>query len=460
MVRYTLLLAIAFVYFNNLGLNQVWQPNEAFYAYGAREMLRTGDFITPVYNGEIRLNKPPMTYWITALSFMIFGVNELALRLFQAVLGLGTGVLTYLIGRRLFDKRSALFSAVILLSSFLFVANSRYTSPEVILTFFTTLTLFLWLEGYSTRNNTLIVLAFVSSALGVLTKGPVGFVMPALIVFTYLLLTDRRELLRPVYYLGTLVTVLISGWWYLYQLLENGDVFVHVFFKENVKRVYGLESDPVYYYLLDVPVSFLPYSFLIYPALIWSLGRRNSVFPMVWFLSFFIVFSLVKMKLPVYILPAYPAMALLTGHFLTEAKSMAITLSLLVLGFLQITAMWAGGFLFKPDVAVLLPLSLLAVVPLVFKELRLFPAYCGVALLIFISSSLLPLVEEKRPYRDIGEEIKRIDPRRELKTYEIGKFHENLPFYADRVILRREPSEGPAILLSARVPKGCRVVKS
>ncbi|MDQ7082466.1 MAG: phospholipid carrier-dependent glycosyltransferase [Aquificota bacterium] len=102
MVRYTLLLAIAFVYFNNLGLNQVWQPNEAFYAYGAREMLRTGDFITPVYNGEIRLNKPPMTYWITALSFMIFGVNELALRLFQAVLGLRDG------GSDLPDRKEAL----------------------------------------------------------------------------------------------------------------------------------------------------------------------------------------------------------------------------------------------------------------------------------------------------------------------------------------------------------------
>ncbi|MDQ7082464.1 MAG: hypothetical protein Q9N34_05530 [Aquificota bacterium] len=98
-------------------------------------------------------------------------------------------------------------------------------------------------------------------------------------------------------------------------------------------------------------------------------------------------------------------MALLDRTFPHRGKKQDDHLPLLVLGFLQITVMWAGGLLFKPDVAVLLPLSLLAVVPLVFKELRLFPAYCGVALLIFISSSLLPLVEEKRPYRDIGEEI-------------------------------------------------------
>ncbi len=451
---------LLFVYFHNLGLNQVWQPNEAFYAYGAKKMLDTGNFLTPEFNGEVRLNKPPMTYWVVALSFAIFGVNEFALRFLHAVLGLGTGVLTYLIGKEITDRSSALLSSVVFLTSFLFVANSRYASPEVVLTFFITLTLYLWLKGYRKKNDLITLLSFVSSAMAVLTKGPVGFVMPALIVFVYLLITDRKEILRPIYYIGSLLTLVLSGWWYLYQLFENGEVFTEVFFKENIKRVYGLEADPFYQYFIDIPVSFLPYSFLVYLALPRSFRDRGLLFPVVWFLSFLVVFSLVRMKLPVYIMPAFPAMALITGAFLNCPAGLSLKVSLLTLGFLQIVAMWAGGFMFGGDLVLLLVLTGVGLLPLFFKDLRLFPAYGGSAFLIFVSTNLLPLVEAHRPYRQIGAEIRKLDPGGKLRTYEVGKFHENLPFYAGRVILRGVPREGPAILLTPEVPEGCEVLKS
>ncbi|HIC97866.1 MAG TPA: glycosyltransferase family 39 protein, partial [Aquificaceae bacterium] len=260
MPNFGLFVAVAFLYFYNLGVNQVWQPNEAFYADASKNMLKSGDFLTPVYNGELRLNKPPLTYWLTALSFSLFGVSELTLRLFQALAGLGTGLITYMIAKKLSDNDTAQLSFLILTLSFQFIANARYTSPEVLLTFFITLSLYLWILSYERKDSFLFFLALTSSALGVLTKGPVGFLIPAGVVFTYLLFRDRRELLKVKYYLGTLYVMVISGWWFAYQYLVNGGEFVEVFLKENVKRIYAMRQDPIYSYVLDVNWSFLPYS--------------------------------------------------------------------------------------------------------------------------------------------------------------------------------------------------------
>jgi 4-amino-4-deoxy-L-arabinose transferase and related glycosyltransferases of PMT family len=94
MAIYLLVILSLLIYFFNLGAFQVWQPNEAFYADASRRMLETKDFITPIYNGEVRLEKPPLTYWLVSLGFYIFGVNEFALRFFHALLGLGTGLLS------------------------------------------------------------------------------------------------------------------------------------------------------------------------------------------------------------------------------------------------------------------------------------------------------------------------------------------------------------------------------
>ncbi len=453
MLRYVLILAVVFLYFHNLGLNQVWQPNEAFYADASKNMLRTGDFLTPIYNGEPRLNKPPMTYWLTALSFLIFGMNEFALRFFQVIAGLGTGLITYLMAKRLTGGTPALLSFLALTLSFQFIANARYTSPEVLLSFFVTLALYLWYLSYERKSDLLFFLALTSSVFGVLTKGPVGFLLPAGIIFIYLLLTDRRELLKIKYYIGTLYVALASGWWFLYQYMVNREIFLEVFIKENIKRIYALQRDPIYFYALDIPVSFLPYSLIFYIALLWTLKsrRRELLFPLVWFLTVFVLFSLVKMKIPVYIMPAFPAMAIITGAFLSSGdyKRVLIPVSMF-LTFLMVIAVWVGALMFKVDLFTLLLCTLIGLFPLLRKDFRLAPATAGFSLLLYLSSVLLPLVEGHRYYREIGKAIREIDPAGTVKTYEIGAFHHNLPFYADRVIVRDakpEDIEGRAIVL-------------
>ncbi|MFN3814110.1 MAG: ArnT family glycosyltransferase, partial [Aquificaceae bacterium] len=188
---YFLLLFIPFLYFINLGLPQVWIPNESFYADASRHMLESFDFLTPYYNGQLRLAKPPMTYWIVSLGYAIFGINELGLRFFHALLGLLVGLLTFLLSKEVLkDTKTSLFSMLILLTSFQFFANARYASPEVPFVFFITLSLYLWLLGYKRGNTLLIFLAFLSSSLAMLVKGPAGFFIPASVVFLYLILNN------------------------------------------------------------------------------------------------------------------------------------------------------------------------------------------------------------------------------------------------------------------------------
>ncbi len=464
MLRYLLFLSVVFLYFFNLGLNQVWQPNEAFYADASKNMLKTGDLLTPIYNGELRLNKPPMTYWLTALSFFLFGVNEFALRFFQALAGLGTGFLTYLLARKFSGDRAGLYSFLALTLSFQFIANARYTSPEVLLSFFITLTLYLWFLSYERRSGLLFFLALVSSSCAVLTKGPVGFLIPAGVIFVYLLITDRREVLKPKNYLGTLFVLLTGGWWFLYQYLVNREAFLEVFLKENIKRVYAPQGDPIYLYALDINVSFLPYSFIFYIALLWVLRyrRRELLFPLVWFFLVFITFSLIKMKLPLYIMPSFPAMAVVVGAFLSDGGwRRSLVPSSVFLTLLMTLAVWVGALMFKVNILFLAIATVLSLWVLIGRKFALAPAVAGFGLLLYLSGVLLPEVDRYRPYRDIGLRIREIDPSGEFRTYELGAFHHNLPFYADRVIVRNVPPDKiktPAIALVRDELTGCKPI--
>ncbi len=455
---YLFFLCVALIYFVNLGLNTVWIPNESFYADASRRMLESKDFLTPVYNGELRLNKPPMTYWLTALSFALFGINEFALRFFQAVLGLGTGVIAYLLGRRLCDEKTGILSFLALSLSLQFVANARYTSPEIPFVFFITLTLYLWFRGYEEKRNVFIYLSFLSASAAVLTKGPAGYVLPAMVVIIYLLITDWREVFKPKYYIGTAFVFLASGWWFIYQYLENREAFLEVFIKENVKRIYALQRDPFYYYLLDINISFLPYSFLVFAALIWAVRRkrRELLFPLVWFLSILSLFSLVKMKIPVYILPAFPAMALLVSTFLlSEDWKRFKYASSIILGFLLFTTTAFGGYLFKLNILLLIIIFLSLIATLLSRHFIYAPLVGGAGLLIYLSIVFLPEVEKFRPYRKLGEMLYSL--REKGAVYEVGHFHHNLPFYSRGKVIRNvelEEVKKPAVVL-IKEPASC-----
>jgi len=128
---YILFLCLALLYFINLGYNSVWMPNEALTADGVRYALKEGKIIIPYFNGEPFLHKPPMSQWISLLGVLIFGLNEFGIRFFYAILGISMGLLTYLLSKEFTDKNTSLLAGIIMISSFQFIANARFASPEV-----------------------------------------------------------------------------------------------------------------------------------------------------------------------------------------------------------------------------------------------------------------------------------------------------------------------------------------
>ena len=133
---------ITLVYFFNFHVNDIWTPNESFYAEAVREMFESGNFAEIFYNYEPRYNKPPLTYWSMAISAGIFGLNEFSLRLPILLMGLGSIWLTYLLGKLLYGEKGGLYAMVMMAFSLQLLAVKQYASPEMPLTFFFTLTMY------------------------------------------------------------------------------------------------------------------------------------------------------------------------------------------------------------------------------------------------------------------------------------------------------------------------------
>ncbi len=445
---YLLVLLTILVYFLNFWSFQVWSPNEAFYADASRYMLETKNLVTPYYNGEIRLNKPPMTYWIVALGYSIFGVNELGLRFMHVLLGLLTGVVTALLAWEVFKSKTiSTYSFIIFSLSLTIYANAHYASPEMPFTFFITLSIYLWYVGYIRKNNFFIVFAFLAASLAMLVKGPAGFVLPAGVVFLYLLVANPSELLKLKYYLLSFVSLILGLWWHVYQIFDKGKLFWEIFYKENFKRIYS-GGEPFYFYYLDLLVSFLPYSFLFFFALFWVVfkQRQNHFIFLAWFFFIFTLFSVVKQKIPVYVMPAYPALAVMTAGFLVSSSweklkryssyflSIFISLVCLILIFyFNLDFKFLLLFLFLPF--------------FLWKYTKLAPAYAMVMFLLVFNLGLLPWLENYRHYKDVGSFIRSLDPQGRVETYQVGHFNHNLPFYAQRKIIRnQEPQKGSIVI--------------
>jgi 4-amino-4-deoxy-L-arabinose transferase-like glycosyltransferase len=322
----------------NLGAHSLWDMDEGVNAESAREMLESGNWITPYFNYEVRTSKPAMSCWIIGLSYKAFGVNEFAARFPSVLFGLASVVVAYEFGRRLFSATTGLLSALILASCIEFCVISHAVTPDPPLVFFLLLALFIYWIGFETGNRWWPIPFGVLAGLAVLTKGPIGIGMPCAIVVGHLLWTRRRSALRvrPLL-LGALAFILTAGPWYGLVTLDTKGKWVEVFLlNENLNR-FSQPSDGhaggVYYHAVAVIVLFGPWAVFL-PAALWygvraarnvnEAGDQSSDkyrFLIVWFFAFLLIFSLAATKLPNYLVPAYPAIALLTGRFLDRWRA-------------------------------------------------------------------------------------------------------------------------------------------
>ncbi|MGH8679804.1 MAG: phospholipid carrier-dependent glycosyltransferase [Burkholderiales bacterium] len=352
--RYALMLLAAVfiaVWFGNLEYHKLFRPDEGRYAEIAREMAVTGDWITPRLNGIKYFEKPPLQYWVTAAAFKLFGEHHWTARLWPAVTGMLGVALVFLAGRKLFGPAAGCYAAVVLASSAGYIGIGHMNTLDMGLTFFMTATMLAFLlaqrEGISpaTRRRWMLA-AWACAALAVLSKGPVGIVLPAAAVTIYALLQRDSGLLRRLQWTaGIMIFLVIAAPWFVLVQHANPEFSKFFFIHEHFER-FLTEShrrvEPWWYFVRILAIGLLPWVTLLPRALIrgWQVSqpRRDfqpARFLLAWTLFIFVFFSASGSKLPSYILPILPALSLLIGLTLSEMATRALAwhaMSVLLIG--------------------------------------------------------------------------------------------------------------------------------
>ncbi len=353
LVGVLLLLLAGTLFFFHLGATGLFDADEPAYAGAAREMLARGDWVTPYFNGQPRFDKPILFYWLILLSYRLFGITEFAVRFWSALAGVGLVLLLWRAARRRMGTEAALWTGVAFSANLLAALLARAAVTDMLLTFFVTAAVLAGLaavEGPESRNRWPARGMWAAMALAVLVKGPVGLLIPAMALGGCLVaFREVRSGLRLLLlWEGPVLFLLIAAPWYVLVLWANGWAFIEGFvIKHHVTRYTGVISShagPLWFYIPVVLVGFFPWSGFL-PAALWcaagtarrrkaeTAGDRLAVTCLCWLTGLVVFFSLAGTKLPSYLFPAFPAMALLAGSAIaisnakptTENRSMGET---------------------------------------------------------------------------------------------------------------------------------------
>jgi len=318
----------ALLFLPGLGNHSLWNPDEPRYAEVAREMLLTGDWIVPHLNGRLYAQKPPLHFWlIAAVGKLHGGVDEVAARLPTALAAIGTVLLIFALGRRLFSTRAAWYSAAAFATGLKILRQGRFAQIDMLLVFLVTLAIWCWVraeqlhESGDSRPHHLWF--FVVAGLATLAKGPVGLLPPLLSILAFAALSRDRSLVRRLRLgRGLLIWLAVVALWLLPATLSAGsEYFQQMVIKQNLTRYANPwhHHRPWYYYLTVIPADFFPWSLLLPGALLAARRelrgprRRWWLFTLAWIGVTLVFFSLSPAKRTVYVLTMYPAMALAVG---------------------------------------------------------------------------------------------------------------------------------------------------
>jgi 4-amino-4-deoxy-L-arabinose transferase-like glycosyltransferase len=329
-----LLAAFSLAWFCNLGYRHLVKPDEGRYAEIPREMLASGDWLTPHLNGLKYFEKPPLQYWATAAAFGAFGTTEWAARLWTGLTGFLGVLLVFWTGNRLFGPPAGLVGAAVAGSAAIYVALGHMLTLDMALCLFMSASVFAVAlaqrdqSGEAERRRWML-LAWAAAALAVLSKGLIGIVLPAGAVALYVLVERDWRLLRRLHaFSGALLFLAIAAPWFAAVSAANPEFFRFFFVHEHFERFLTREHDryqPAWYFVPVILVGILPWIVALFPALGRAWRRspeaqfQSRRFLLLWCIVVFAFFSASSSKLSSYILPIFPALALLVGDHLTHS---------------------------------------------------------------------------------------------------------------------------------------------
>jgi 4-amino-4-deoxy-L-arabinose transferase-like glycosyltransferase len=468
-----LLLGAALLFGAGIGRRALWNPNEPVYGEGVREMIARGDYFLPYVNGTIYSDKPILYFWaMLAACKLGGGLSEAALRIPSVAGGVLSVLLVYLFGRRIFGIRAGFLAAACLATSVMFWWHSQYVQMDQMLSFLMagSLVLFFCAKETAGPGALLMVLSGVLMGLAFLTKGPVGVVVPAAAMGVYLLAVKEWRWIfrREIAWMAAACAVVAAPWYVSLAFTGHQAVLADFFIRHNLDRATDPfnHAQPFWYYLPRLFSDLFPWSLLL-PAAFAApvrneLERRGRLFATVWFAAVFVLFSAAGSKRGVYLLPLYPAAALLTGKLLDEVLSGGAPPAFrrwtrVVMGFLGIflcaafvaaagLALWpAPNGVRRAEVVALLPLGLgaLAGGAAILLSLRRWRLLTAVAALILCMSGIylyadlvaLKLADRyKSPVAFCRKVAAAVGPEDEIRSHGLWRWDSSYLFYTGRLM--------------------------
>lgn len=338
---WALLLIFCAVWFYALGARTLVPTDEGRYAEMAREMVATGDWITLRLNGLKYFEKPPLQTWMNAITFEAFGLGEWQARLWTGLCGLFGILITAYAGTRVFGRRIGFHAGLVLASSLFWAALGHVNTLDMGLAGMMTLTLAALLlaqhndaSGREQRNWMLA--CWAGMALAVLSKGLIGIVLPGAVLVLYTLLSRDWAIWKRLHFgAGLLLFFAIATPWFVLVSLKNPEFpnffFIHEHFQRFTSKVHH-RAGPWYYFIPILILGIVPWLGVLAQSL-WNARRepmhgfRPKKMLLVWSVFIFFFFSISGSKLPSYILPIFPSLALLIACHLEKASDKAIMLT-------------------------------------------------------------------------------------------------------------------------------------
>ncbi len=339
---------------------------EIYFLDAARGMVERSDWLVPYYRGEPFYDKPPLTYWLLALSFKVFGVSLVSGRLVAASIALAILLATFSTAKRLIapdeagavsgeGQAAAFFATAILASSYAFVSFARLTMSDMLLTLLTLTAGFLYLRSESESNPRWLVICGALLGLSFLTKGPIAWIYFGALLGAFALVERRLPRIFTVFgIMGALTAVAVGlGWFFFVYLREGLEPLRWFFLRENLQRFAAPTYDtaePFWYYFLVYAAEGLPWSVLAPPAVLFAFrADAPKVLRILffWAMLMLVPLSLSRGKIDYYLLPLLPPLSILIGAYLALGRPAPRTLRAL--------AVLAGALLAGAAVFPMLP---------------------------------------------------------------------------------------------------------
>ena len=340
-LKHLILLLVIVIPLFSLGISNhgLWSADEPRVAEIGREMLLTGNWAVPTLNQKPFLEEPPLYYGALALTFKAFGISDKVARIPSAFFAFASILVVFFMANFLFGPRIALFSALILATTGEYFRVAHTVIVDSALTFFIVSSMGLFIVGYLSDNNRkkllCYILMYVSCSLAFFTKGFIGIVIPGLGILAFLV-ADRniKEIFKMRLWLGALIFLFMTLPWFIALWHQGGtehlDVFlIHNHLQRFIPGSFSREASghhhPFYYYLIEFPVGFLPWSLLLIPVVSYAFSKtakshapweKGRLFAKCWFFAGIIFLSIASTKRTLYLMPIFAPIAMLTSLYI------------------------------------------------------------------------------------------------------------------------------------------------